>query len=309
MLAFFVSADTLAGATIWHQVELVNGRILIDIEIAGVPAKALIDSGASQIVVSKPFLEDNGIPYIKGRSATVVGAQGKYRTHKIKTIDVGIFGYQFPFKDVVASTSDRSYQMLIGLPFLKRAVVQIDYPNSRMRFLSHDSVDLKKHANVDMKHGSKESKLVASVELGDGEKVNLMFDTGATPGIVVNRYFAERQGWLEKYRVGKVKLSGMAETIIAEKLQIPYLKFGPYELENIKVIVPKESNGLTNYSKGKTESGRSRLPGKEAGYDGIMGGDVFKHFVVTLDAKNALLHISAPPPDLAGQEQSSDRNQ
>ena len=39
-----------------------------------------------------------------------------------------------------------------------------------------------------------------------------------------------------------------------------------------------------------------------AGYIGILGGDVLKHFVVTLDAKNALMHIDAPKQDESSGE-------
>lgn len=299
ILFLFVSADLLAVVTKWQDVEIVNGRIIVDVDIAGVPAKALLDSGSTGMAISPSFLEENSIPYIKGREYLSVGAHGTYKSHMIKEIDVTIFGMQFPLKNVRSYGKSRHYQMLIGLPFLKLLIVQIDYPNKRIRFFSRDSIDLKSHANVDIEHGNEESKLVASVELEGGEKVNLLFDTGSTAGLVINHHFAEKRGWLEKYRVGTGALSGIGTTLSIDALRIPYLKLGPFELENVKAVTPVEKGMPTNYSQKKERPKVGSRISDGEGYIGILGGDVLKHFVVTLDAKNALMHIAEPAQDVS----------
>ena len=297
MLCLFVSADLFAAITKWQDVEIVNGRVIVDVAIEGVPAKALLDTGATGMSISPSFLEKNGIPFIKGREYISVGAHGRSKSYMMKEIDVTIFGSQFPLKNVRAFPSNRKYQMLIGLPFLKMMVVQIDYPNKRVRFFSRDSIDLKNHANVDIKHGNKESKLVTSVELEGGEKVDLLFDTGSTAGLVIDNHIAQKRGWLERYRVGEGSLSGVANRLTVYRLRLPYLKIGPYELENVKAFSPKERNMPTNYSQKKDRGKAGSRISEGAGYIGILGGDVLKHFVVTLDAKNALMHIDAPKQD------------
>lgn len=256
MMALFLcmSADLFAVVTKWQDVEIVNGLIIIDVDIAGVPAKALLDTGATGMAISPSFLDENSIPYIKGREYISVGANGTSRTHMIKEMDVTIFGKQFPLKNVRSFVRHRRFQMLIGLPFLKLLIVQIDYPNERVRFLSRDSIDLKNHANVDIEHGNRESKLVASVVLEGDEKIDLLFDTGSTAGLVINRHFAEKRGWLEKYRVGKGTLSGIGTKLSIDALRIPYMKLGPFELENVKVVTPIEKNLSTNYSQKKERS-------------------------------------------------------
>jgi len=294
MLSLFVSADLFAVITKWQDVEIMNGRVIVDVSIAGVPAKALLDTGATGMSISPSFLEENGIPFIKGPEYISVGAHGRTRSYLIKRVDVTIFGSQFPLKNVRAFTSNRKYQMLIGLPFLKMMVVQIDYPNKRVRFLSRDSIDLKGHANVDIKHGNEESKLVTSVELEDGEKFDLLFDTGSTAGLVIDHHIAQKRGWLEKYHVGEGSLHGVANTLTVERLRLPYLKLGPYELENVKALCPKEENMPTSYSQKKERPKTGTRISEGASYIGVLGGDVLKHFIVTLDAKNALMHIDAP---------------
>jgi len=299
IFSLLVSIDVHAVISGWQDVDIVKGRIILDVEIARVPTKALLDSGATGINVSTVFLEENNISYVKGRQYTAIGAHGETRAHEIKDLDITIFGRQFPFKNLHTFESNRNYQVLLGLPFLKLTVIQIDYPNSRVRFFSRDSVDLKGQANVDLKHGRQQSKLVTSIELKGDEKIDLLFDTGSTAGIVIDRAFAKKRAWLEKYRIGQVKVSGIAETISADQLQIPYLKLGPYELENVKVVVPQDKNASTNYEQKSVKQNQTRRKSKESGYAGILGGDVLKHFVVTLDAKNALMHINAPHPDFS----------
>lgn len=293
--ALFVSANLSAAVSGWQEFELINGRILIDVEIAGVPAKALLDSGATGMSISTAFLTKQNIPYEKGRLYYTVGAHGRRQSHYIKEIDVTIFGKQFPLKNSRSLSANRSFQMLVGLPFFKLMIMQIDYPNSRIRFFSRDNVDLKGQANVDMRHGGEGSRLVVTIALEDGEKVDMMFDTGSTAGIVINRYIAEDKGWLEKFYAGDDRLHGVGGAITVEKLQLPYVKLGPYVLENVKVLVPKENNESTNYSQGKAAPRVGSRVNRDGGYDGILGGDIFKHFVITLDAKNALMHIDAPP--------------
>jgi predicted aspartyl protease len=297
ILSLFVSADLFAVITRWQDVEIVNGRVIVEVDIAGVPAKALLDSGATGMVINPSFLKENSIPYIEGREYISVGAHGKFKSHMIKEIDVTIFGKRFPLRDVRAFTKARDYQLLIGLPFLKLMIVQIDYPNKRIRFFSHNTIDLKSQANVDIKHGNRETKLVASVELEGGEKVDLLYDTGSTAGLVIDHHFAEKRGWLEKYNVGTGSLAGIGNKLTVEKLRLPYLKLGPYVLEYVKAVTPKEKNMPTNYSQKKDRSVTGTRISDGAAYIGILGGDVFKHFVVTLDAKNALMHIDAPIQD------------
>ena len=294
VLSLFVSADLFAVITKWQDVEIVNGLIIVDVDIAGVPAKALLDTGATGMFISPTFLEEHDIPFIKGREYTLMGAHGRVKSRMIKEIDVTIFGSQFPLKNVLGFAGNRKFQMLIGLPFLKLMVVQIDYPNKKIRFLSHDSIDLKSHANVDIKHGNNESKLVTSVELEGGEKVDLLFDTGSSAGLVIDNYIAQKRGWLEKYGVGEGSLAGIGNTLTIVKLQLPYLKLGPYELENVKAVSPREENMPTNYRQKKERAKTGSRIKDGAGYIGILGGDILKHFVVTLDAKNALMHIAAP---------------
>jgi hypothetical protein len=112
ILLLFASADLFAVITKWQDVEIVNGLIIVDVEIAGVPAKALLDSGATFMAISPSFLEENSIPYVKGRKYTSMGAHGTFRSHMIKEIDVTIFGKQFPLKNVHGIKKSRIYYIL-----------------------------------------------------------------------------------------------------------------------------------------------------------------------------------------------------
>lgn len=293
-LILFASPSAFAAVTAWQEVELRNGHVLVDVEIAGVPAKALLDTGATSMAISLSFLEDNSIDYVKGEEYTVLSANGKSRTHKIRDIEVSIFGMQLPIRNANSFKDHPRHQMLIGMPFLRLVIVQIDYPNRRIRFFSRDSIDLANQANVESRVEAMGSRLVTSVGLGGEDKVDLLFDTGATAGITIDRRYAENRGWLEEYRLEEKILRGVNYVTTADLIRLPYLKLGPYELENVKVIVPREPIPTVRLSRDKAMSTSMRRHKKGASYVGALGADVLKHFVVTIDAKNALIHIAAP---------------
>ena len=70
------------------------------------------------------------------------------------------------------------------------------------------------------------------------------------------------------------------------------MTIGPFTLENPVVTVQAEGE-TTNVGQELQQRLGSRL--KKAESDGILGYDVLKHFVVTLDFKRSLLHLEPPP--------------
>ena len=71
------------------------------------------------------------------------------------------------------------------------------------------------------------------------------------------------------------------------------MQIGPFTLENVIVTVPgkgQKSNVFDDYGVGV-----SRVISHSKS-EGILGYDVLKHFIVTIDFKRSLLHME-PPPD------------
>ena len=68
------------------------------------------------------------------------------------------------------------------------------------------------------------------------------------------------------------------------------MQFGPFELENVLVTIPAE--GKNSYLDSQYEKTGSRLKGKKV--QGIIGYDVLKHFLITVDYKGGHAHIGLP---------------
>ncbi|MBT8142859.1 MAG: hypothetical protein HKN88_08445 [Gammaproteobacteria bacterium] len=291
-ILLLATSNVYAGSTDWLEFEIYNGLMLIDVEIAGIPTKAMLDTGASIVGIDIDFLEKNKINYKKGRKIILQGIFGEKRTKLIKEIDVSLYDVNFPLKNVVPINSGDAYQMIIGLPFFKDMIFQIDYPNSRFKMITRDSVDMKQVANVEMQHGNNKRSLVITANLEDGENLDLLFDTGSSSGLYLERKFAARRGWIEKYSKASGETSGIVETIENEILVLPKLKLGPYTLENVIVTVPAQDRP-TNISSQASRAELGTRLSKGVSTIGILGYDVLKHFVITLDARTARMHVYA----------------
>ena len=297
LLGLFLLAtlNLYAGATEWQDIEINNGWLLIDIEVEGVPAKAMLDTGAESIAVNIDFLQKNNVDYQKGSKITVQGVFGvRKKTHQVKNLNVKLFGTEFPIKRAMPFLGgNNDVAMIIGLPFFKNFIFQIDYPNKRIKLITRDILDLKDLQNVEMKHGNNRRSLVVTALLDNDKAVDLLFDTGSTSGLLFERHYVERNGWLEKYTKTESEMSGINEAITTETLELPFFKIGPYSLEDVLLTVP--TDGQTTYISEKQQAPETgKKIAKGSAYEGILGYDVLKHFVITLDAKTARMHIIAP---------------
>ena len=293
ILFMFASPNLLAGATAWQDMEIDNGLILLDIEIGGVPAKAMLDTGATSIAINENFLEKNKIAHGKAEKVIVQGVYGERKTRLIKNLKMKIFGTEFPIKRAWPYSGGDDIAVIIGLPFFKSFIFQIDYPNERMKLITRDSLNLSKLKNVKMQHGNNKKSLVVTAYLENDKSVNLLFDTGNNSGLLFSNKYADRNGWLEKYKKAEGESSGINETRDTNILQLPYFKIGPYDLSDVLVTVPKKGQG-THISQRQQLADIGSNLAKGASYEGILGYDILKFFVVTLDAKTASMHIIAP---------------
>ena len=67
----------VAGATEWMDIRVINGLLLVETEVAGIPGFSIIDTGAQLEGINARFLEAEGLEFKKDRKLTVVGVHGK----------------------------------------------------------------------------------------------------------------------------------------------------------------------------------------------------------------------------------------
>ena len=282
-----------AAASAWIPFENRDGHIAIEIKIGGKPATAILDSGAEVNGVSMDFLEANPDAYSKGRRITVSGAFGDMDTHMANNLQLELFGVPLEVDRVVPmqlSTID----FVIGLRFFENFIVQIDYPSSKVRIVEHESINMRDVANVRMKRGSGSVQTVVEVDMNGEYDAWLMLDTGNNGGMLLPRSVAVDKGWLERLGSVRQDWEGATTTAQFETLILPEFTIGPYTLENVRVSVPVAGQD-TNIAEptNRDRNTGTRIDRSEQS-DGILGYDVLKHFVLTIDYKRKLLHIGTP---------------
>ena len=287
-------AISAAAVSEWVQFENRDGHIAIPIKLHGQDATAILDSGADHNGVSMTFLEQNPDAWKKGRAVEVSGAFGKMTTHFANNVELELFGVPIAVDQTVPMQLG-DIDFLIGLRFFENFIVQIDYPNSRIRIIDHKSLKLKKVANVRMKRMRGAAHPVVKVDFNGEYKPWLMLDTGNNSGLLMSRAQVEKQGWLERFETLSDTDTGVVTTVETETFALPEFTIGPYTLENVIVTVPAAGEAVRVTQTGRQDwSTGTRIKSSSKEADGILGYDVLKHFVVTIDYKRLLLHIEAP---------------
>ncbi len=293
-LVWSLSASAFVSEWIPFQHE--RGHITIPVTLNGEPTTAILDTGATGNGISEAFLARHEGDYAIGKTIVVRGVYGERRVRLVDDVQIGMFGANFKI-DQLMPMRIRSFDLLIGLPFFEKFIVQMDYPNSRLRLIGHESLKLRGVANVKMKRERGTGHPLVRVDLNGEYKPWVLFDTGNSAGMLLKRFDAERFGWLEKYPSVEARSVGV-NAVVSEnaRFNLPMMKIGPFTLENVIITVPEE--GLrANIGNDSLVGGNREL--NQTNADGILGYDVLRHFVVTIDFKRSLLHLEPPTPDTA----------
>lgn len=280
----------LAAVSLWIPFDSDAGHISIPVTMNGVQTRAILDSGASGNGVSERFLAEHDGAFRFGRQTVVVGVHGRRKVRLIDDIDIEMFGAFFNI-DGLMPLRIHTADLVVGLPFLSQYVLQIDYPNSRIRTITPNSIDMKGSANVRMKQ-SGDSQPVVKVNLNDEYTAWLTLDTGNNSGILMPRSVPVRFGWLDEYGTVDIPVGGVTRVASNEAFNLPRITIGPFTLENVIVMVPGEGSRTFVGRESAMRTG-TRIKGVDS--DGILGYDILKHFVVTIDFRRSLLHMA--PPD------------
>jgi hypothetical protein len=291
---FCCTTTAQAGVTPWEPIEIRDGQILFPVEIAGHAGRALFDTGASGNSVSRGFVEKAGLE-LKGRRYAIEGAGSTDEyVPSISRLPIKLFGAEFRLPEVPAVRLETGAELILSAGFLRLGVLQIDYPNSRMRLITRDSVDLAKVANVPLR--MEETSQRPAVELiVDGKPRWMLLDTGNAGAILMRRLVAEEGDWIARFkRVESAFQDANADVTGVDLLVLPSVKIGPFELEDVPVAVPAPGEEI-NIS-GERHAGPAYGSRIRSGVrvTGIVGYDVLRHFVVTIDYERQKMHVALP---------------
>ena len=110
----------------------------------------------------------------------------------------------------------------------------------------------------------------------------------------MKRSFATESGWLNAQTDTKQLMGfGLFESNTILNFRLDALTIGPYKLDNVSVNVPIQDNAR-DFGKYFNGSSGSRIK-KGVKAKGLIGYDVLKHFIITIDYMNYRVNLYVPP--------------
>ncbi len=286
------STQLSAEVTPWVDIDIRDGHIYIPSTTGGISGHSYIDSGERHNAINARFLAANDIhTNISGRRK-VRGLYEIERRLVHSGVSTELFGTRLEMNNLTELDLPGQTQLLLGAPFLDGLIFQFDYPNKRMRAFSHDSIDMPSLQNIEAKRDVYNGQTIVKVRMNDAEDVWLVLDTGNDGGILLQRKVASRAGWLDRYPSERIHLSDVNASGAHDSFALPSIRLGPFEVEQARVTVPIEGQELPMFERQKATSTHTKTARRKS--RGLLGYDVLKHFIVTLDYRNAAVHLALP---------------
>ncbi|BFM04847.1 signal protein PDZ [Halioxenophilus aromaticivorans] len=277
-----------AGVSQWTDVSIRQGHIYVPVSIGSAKGWALLDTGAEIFAINKRLIA-NDVDLKEGVAVNIAGVYGNEKRKVYNDVLVDLFGSTFEWSGLVDADLGDDLLLVVGESFFNQLVVQMDYPNQRIRIMTHDAVDLKKSENIRLRKKKYQQPQVL-VTLGNNKKEWLLFDTGFNGGVMVTRRMATMRGWIDPNDQATHQGRGAVRSANMIGFTLPEVTFGPFTLENVLGSTPAKGAKLNLPG----EQGQTGTKFKKKSFEGIVGYDVFKHFVITMDFKNQRMHVGLP---------------
>lgn len=271
----------------WIPLASEHGELTIEITVNGEPAEVLLDSGAQLNAVSTRYAERAGIEPDVHRRVRVTGIFGEREVYRSQTFRMDVGGAVVPMTGMTMMP-DMRHDMIFGQAFFEALTVQIDYPGNRIRFLPSKLVDFE--PNVDFRWGRSDQPLVkASI---NGRKVWMLLDTGNSGFCILTRDTVRRNDF-DEFQIKEARVSGRGintggdmHLVLLDRLELGPFRFGDF----VAAYASQPNEGLDK----RRARQLSRIKRANTRHDGILGYEVMRNFVVTMDLGNKRVHLGMP---------------
>lgn len=276
----------------WLPFTLKNNHIVIAMQVNGQSVGAILDSGAEINMIDAGFIKKHGKGINKVGSAKVIGINGARTKNLYSQIPINLFNKEFMLNKVVEGNLFGS-SLLLGAPFFNNIVVQIDYPHNKLQLLPRRAVNMRKVANVPSKRQRSSALPAVKVKIND-KSFWVALDTGNNGSLFLKRSFALENHLVEDKNKQKNGISmGLHDFVQTENFVVNNFKIGPYELENVQISIPIDGKRSRVGERQREAELGSRMQ-KGIQTKGILGYDILKNFIVTIDYSAYKVHIVAP---------------
>jgi len=271
----------------WMRFDGSDGHIAFPVKVNGMEASAILDTGADTSIISAGLARHADIELDRHETVRAIGIHGQQEIPTTSRFTLEFAGRKVrPFRVPVAPAP--GFDVVLGRGLFAWGVVQIDYPQQRIRFLDREVVEFE--SNVEMETTRRDAPMIEARVAG--EKAWLLLDTGNAGPTLLKRRFVRRND-LDRFAVPDLAAKAIGAVSAGEMrlLQVPECQLGPYTFDPMLAAYNTERN--EGFDGRRTRYG-SRIRTDRARYDGILGHEVLGNFLVTMDLEGDRLHLSVP---------------
>lgn len=289
--AFWLSASAHGAGEAegrgWIPLASDRGELTIEITVNGEPAQVLLDSGAQLNAVSTRYAERAGIEPDVHRRVRVTGVFGEQEVYRSQTFRMDVGGAVVPMTGMTMMP-DMRHDMIFGQAFFEALTVQIDYPGNRVRFLPSSVVEFE--PNVDFRWGRNDQPLVKTSI--NGRKAWMLLDTGNSGFCVLTRDTVRRHDF-DEFQVEEARVKGRGINTAGDMnlVLLDSLELGPFRFADFVAAYASQPNRGLDKRRARQ---LSRIKRASTRHDGILGYEVMRNFVVTMDLANRRVHLAIP---------------
>ncbi|HKL50631.1 MAG TPA: aspartyl protease family protein [Wenzhouxiangellaceae bacterium] len=258
-----------------------ESRPAVEVVINGKKTTALIDTSISANAISYQFAREAGIEP-GPRSLSLPDIQDGEQLPLSSTFTLELGGNPVELDSAVMIPAE-DIGLIVGRPLLNALVVQIDYPNRRLRFMPADMGRFE--GNVKLRRGRfNQPMVVAQV---NRKRVWMNLDTSSDTVTLLTDRIVDKHGWQgEEIGADQLQAAGLTVRPDVRAMRLDELELGPYKIEGVVAAAPVEGRERS------TGYGAHRISEKFGG-DGILGHEVMRNFLVTIALGTDNVHFYA----------------
>lgn len=278
----FIATPARAEIGAWVPLQIRGDGLATSALVDGQTATALLSLSAVEIAVSEQFIDSRGLHARYTRATEKIVAMGGETVerpvlHKLK-LQMGGERFTLMYVPVLPADMMAGADLRPGGDWLRTGVVQVDFPNGRWRYIARRLAGLSHYRNLDVRRVEPGDRLLVAIDLADGERMWMEFGSVRDGELLIRPEIAARRGWV---RESGAEAAGRTTGGSRTRFRIPALQIGPFALEDVPAVTDAGAN-------------RDIDDGDARASDGVIGYELLRHFLLTLDFSGGLAHIDAP---------------
>lgn len=255
----------------------------IEVDVNGETTVALIDTAMSVNALSETFAHRAGISF-GDRSISVRDVRDNEQLPVSGNFTLGIGGAEVGMDSAVVLPIER-FGLVLGRPVLKALLVQIHYPERKLRLLPLGASGFE--GNVQAKRGRFHQPMIRTRI--DGRTSWLSLDTSNDTFSLIASDFASAKLDVEALDSAAYAGTGIPIWPDMNLVRIDRLELGPFNVEGVVAAVPSGRAAAS----AATVYGGDRIHAR-TGADGVLGYELLRNFVLTMSMAQDEYHLYPP---------------